>query len=189
MENQEQSKTTRKSIGLKKRFNIFERDNFTCQYCGKTPPNCVLEIDHVIPVSKNGTNDDINLLTSCFECNRGKKTKILSNQKMNDKINSDIELMKEKEKQLKSYYAYLKKIKDVGSPEVDIIEEVFQEYFPNIEFTNNFRNSLSYFLEHLTVEFIIKAMRKSANKCYSYGHVLRYFCGICHNTIRSNKCL
>lgn len=56
----------------KTRFQIFKRDNFKCQYCGKTSDEVILEIDHVIPKSKGGTNDYDNLITSCRECNRGK---------------------------------------------------------------------------------------------------------------------
>lgn len=59
------------------RFRILTRDNHTCQYCGKKAPDAVLEIDHKVPVSKGGTNKHSNLVTSCFECNRGKGSKEL----------------------------------------------------------------------------------------------------------------
>ncbi len=58
------------------RRRIFARDNYTCQYCGKRGNR--LECDHVIPVSRNGTHNDDNLVTSCFECNRAKGNKLLS---------------------------------------------------------------------------------------------------------------
>ena len=51
---------------------MFQRDKFTCQYCGKTTPEVILEVDHVTPKSKGGTDDFDNLITSCRECNRGK---------------------------------------------------------------------------------------------------------------------
>ncbi|MBO8142015.1 MAG: HNH endonuclease [Firmicutes bacterium] len=56
------------------RWKVFARDNFTCQYCGRTPKKhgITLEIDHKIPVSKGGTNALENLVTSCSDCNRGK---------------------------------------------------------------------------------------------------------------------
>ena len=40
----------RKSIGKKKRFEVFARDEFTCRYCGKQPPEVQLVIDHIKPV-------------------------------------------------------------------------------------------------------------------------------------------
>lgn len=59
------------------RFDIFRRDKFTCQYCGRRPPDVVLEVDHIAPVSRGGDDDPSNLITSCYECNRGKGTKTL----------------------------------------------------------------------------------------------------------------
>ena len=56
----------------KQRFSILKRDNFTCRYCGRKTPEVILEVDHIVPVSKGGTNDLNNLITSCRDCNRGK---------------------------------------------------------------------------------------------------------------------
>jgi hypothetical protein len=67
----------RQSIGKGLRFDIFHRDGFTCQYCGKRPPDVVLELDHIHPVANGGDNDPLNLITSCAECNRGKSAKLL----------------------------------------------------------------------------------------------------------------
>lgn len=64
----------RKAISKKLRFSVFERDNFTCQYCGRTPENddVTLQVDHIVSVKNGGENDFGNLLTSCFDCNIGK---------------------------------------------------------------------------------------------------------------------
>ncbi|MEN6290684.1 MAG: HNH endonuclease [Methanobacterium sp.] len=59
-------------VHQKIRFRILHRDNFTCQYCGRRAPEVVLEVDHIVPLSKGGKDDDENLTTSCRECNRGK---------------------------------------------------------------------------------------------------------------------
>lgn len=59
------------------RFDIFRRDGFTCQYCGWKPPDVILEVDHIMPVSEGGGDEPENLVTSCFNCNRGKGTKLL----------------------------------------------------------------------------------------------------------------
>lgn len=66
------------AIGKSLRFEIFARDAFTCQYCGLRPPDVVLEVDHIHPVSKGGGDDTLNLITSCFDCNRGKRAKVIS---------------------------------------------------------------------------------------------------------------
>lgn len=62
----------REKLTKKQRFTILKRDNFTCRYCGRKTPEVILEIDHIVPVSKGGTNDLNNLVTSCRDCNRGK---------------------------------------------------------------------------------------------------------------------
>ena len=68
----------RSQITPKLRMDILERDNFTCQLCGRTVQDGVkLEVDHKIPVSKGGTSDVDNLWTLCFDCNRGKSARIL----------------------------------------------------------------------------------------------------------------
>jgi hypothetical protein len=52
------------------RESIFKRDDFTCGYCGKQGGD--LECDHVVPLSRGGTNDRANLITACYDCNRSK---------------------------------------------------------------------------------------------------------------------
>ena len=60
------------ALSKKTRFEVFKRDGFTCQYCGKTPPTVILEVDHIDPKSNGGSDNTINLITACFDCNRGK---------------------------------------------------------------------------------------------------------------------
>jgi hypothetical protein len=54
------------------RFQVLERDGFTCQYCGQRAPNVTLEVDHIKPISDGGTDEMDNLATTCRACNRGK---------------------------------------------------------------------------------------------------------------------
>jgi len=58
------------------RLRIFARDRYQCRYCKSFAVR--LECDHVIPVSRGGSNDDKNLVTGCFSCNRSKRDKLLS---------------------------------------------------------------------------------------------------------------
>ena len=63
----------------KLREKIKERDGYTCQICGlsnKDEPNLLLEIDHIIPLSKGGMTTEGNLQTLCWRCNRSKGAKI-----------------------------------------------------------------------------------------------------------------
>ncbi len=65
----------RHSIPPKLRDEIFRRDDYTCQYCGKTINEVELHIDHIKPVSKGGTNAISNLQTLCRDCNLSKSNK------------------------------------------------------------------------------------------------------------------
>ena len=62
-------------------INPQNRDNYTCCNCGNSTylePNLLLEIDHIIPVSKGGLTVVDNLQTLCWKCNRAKSDKIVS---------------------------------------------------------------------------------------------------------------
>ncbi len=52
------------------RREIFRRDNYTCQYCGKQGLN--LTIDHVLPRHLGGNNNWTNVVTACATCNHRK---------------------------------------------------------------------------------------------------------------------
>lgn len=57
------------------RTKIKVRDNYTCKCCGisaHNTPNLLLEIDHIIPVSKGGQTSEDNLQCLCWKCNRSK---------------------------------------------------------------------------------------------------------------------
>ena len=52
------------------RKEIFRRDSYTCQYCGKRTHQ--LTIDHIIPRHKGGQHRWENLVSACRACNRKK---------------------------------------------------------------------------------------------------------------------
>ena len=54
------------------RMAILARDHFRCRYCGRTPSEVVLEVDHAIPRALGGSNEVTNLVTACRDCNSGK---------------------------------------------------------------------------------------------------------------------
>lgn len=58
------------------RWFILDRDNFTCAYCGESSDD--LCADHVIPLSRGGTNHESNLVCACRPCNSSKSDLLLS---------------------------------------------------------------------------------------------------------------
>lgn len=74
------AKEQRTLMTKKLREFIKNRDNHTCCTCGNSTnaePNLLLEIDHIIPVSKGGLTEESNLQTLCWKCNRSKSNKIM----------------------------------------------------------------------------------------------------------------
>lgn len=70
----------RSLMTYKLREYIKQRDNYTCKSCSistHTERNLLLEIDHIIPLSKGGVTSESNLQTLCWRCNRTKGAKIL----------------------------------------------------------------------------------------------------------------
>ncbi|MEQ8790255.1 MAG: HNH endonuclease [Pirellulaceae bacterium] len=66
------------SLSRSKRFDIFKRDEYRCQLCGRTQEEGVkLHVDHKVPRAKGGSNEDSNLWTLCEACNLGKSDKDL----------------------------------------------------------------------------------------------------------------
>jgi hypothetical protein len=56
---------------------VYARDRYTCAYCGRSGRNLRLTIDHIMPVSRGGSNEIGNLVTACRACNLSKGAKIM----------------------------------------------------------------------------------------------------------------
>ena len=54
------------------RKNILLRDGFCCQYCGEHHPADELTLDHVIPISRGGSDTWTNVVSACKRCNHKK---------------------------------------------------------------------------------------------------------------------
>ncbi len=58
------------------RYNIFERDKNTCQYCGKVFDRRDINLDHVLPRDKGGLTSWENIVCSCIPCNTRKGNRL-----------------------------------------------------------------------------------------------------------------
>jgi len=62
----------RKTVSTRTRFRVLARSGHKCVYCGRGAPEVRLTIDHVVAVSRGGSNDESNLCAACEQCNAGK---------------------------------------------------------------------------------------------------------------------
>jgi len=62
------------------RREIFRRDNYTCQYCGRRA--ATLTVDHILPRHLGGKEIWTNLVTACSSCNHLKGGHTLEEAKM-----------------------------------------------------------------------------------------------------------
>ena len=58
------------------RDNLFERDDYRCQYCGNHFDVVHLNMDHVIPRDRGGRTSWENIVTSCIKCNSRKANRL-----------------------------------------------------------------------------------------------------------------
>ena len=58
------------------RFRVLRRCQFRCHYCGRRAGDVTLEIDHVIPRSRGGSDNEANLVAACEDCNLGKGSEV-----------------------------------------------------------------------------------------------------------------
>jgi hypothetical protein len=93
------------SLSQRVRFEVFKRDRFTCQYCGRKAPDVILHADHVTPRAAGGEDDILNLVTSCRECNLGKSDRMLSDQ-------ADIEVRRKAMEELEARRSQLEMLRD-----------------------------------------------------------------------------
>jgi hypothetical protein len=121
--------SARKSIGKKVRFEVFKRDRFTCQYCGQSAPDVVLHVDHIDPVSNGGTNDVVNLVTSCQSCNLGKGKRLLDDRKAVEIQREHLAAIEQRREQLKMMLDWRTECADFEAEQVDAVDTIIRMRF------------------------------------------------------------
>jgi hypothetical protein len=179
-----------RSLSKKTRFAVFHRDGFCCQYCGRRPPDVVLEADHVVPVADDGPDDLDNLVTSCFDCNRGKSDTSLDEPPPT--VAERMAARQELADQLEAYNAFLMSLR---KKEDAAIERVglywFNQYMPEKDayvFGQDRVASVRTFLRRMPEAEILDAVQIAFSRKPPYGErdttTFRYFCGVCWKKIR-----
>lgn len=176
------------SVSKSTRFVIFARDGFTCQYCGRQPPATTLEVDHIFPVSKGGTDELLNLITSCFDCNRGKSDRVIGD--VSPRPDANIELLRvkqeiaEAEHYLKASAEREKRVEEV----CDRLRDVWTQYLTSIEPSNACflpwirRYGAEEIEESIKIaNLAYRANKFSRNEETAFKGLVRYVAGVLRN--------
>ena len=150
------------AVSKRTRFEIFKRDNFTCQYCGRTPPAVVLEIDHFVAQANGGGDEEENLLTSCFDCNRGKGANPVTRQTL-PSIAERTAAMVEAEEQITAYRKALRATDRRLRAAVRKVEQHI-ESLGDVHLTDHGRRNVAIWLRQWTPEKIMEAFDIATRK-------------------------
>lgn len=176
--------SVRISLSKKIRFEIFKRDRFQCQYCGAHPPSVILEVDHINPVALGGENDQDNLVTACFACNRGKSA--ISLTVVPQSLAEKALAVSEREEQLRGYHEILEAKRERVENETWLVLEAM-----NVDRTEGCRqddfNSTRTFIEKLGYHSTLEGMEIAMGASIPVYKVFRYFCGVCWNRVRTQE--
>ena len=173
----------RRPLSKRKRFEVFKRDGFACQYCGAHPPTVVLEVDHVIALANGGMDDEENLLTACFDCNRGKAAKPLSvvPKRLSEKASET----EEREAQLAGYWLIMQARADRVEDDAWIVAEAFSPGSSKAGIRREWLRSIKFFNAQLPLHIVKEAAEIAFDQpIYSERRRFLYFCKVCWNKIK-----
>jgi hypothetical protein len=166
------------SLSKKIRFEVFKRDGFRCAYCGKTPPDALLEVDHIIPKAEGGPDDINNLITACFDCNRGKSKTLLSATPA--KMEENLTILREKEEQYAEYTKLAQEVHSRILREADAIEAIYSSWFGGSIPDATFKPvTIKTFLQKLPYQEVEDSMLLAIARTRDPVRSLKYFCKIC----------
>jgi len=155
--------TKRKTITKKLRFEVFKRDAFTCQYCGLKAPDVLLHVDHINPVSLSGTNDLLNLITACIDCNSGKSNRRLSDNTILDKQREQLAQLQERKEQIEMMFAWQKGLSAIKDDVTTQLAEHWSDLVTGFSLNENGRKGLKKLEKRFSIEEIMESMRIAAD--------------------------
>lgn len=154
----------RKSIPKSLRFEVFKRDSFTCQYCGAKAPEVVLHIDHIEPVTKGGTNDLLNLITSCASCNSGKSNRRLDDKSAMMKKRAQLKELQERKEQLELMMQWQKELLSLEKTSEQEAADYWAELVPPYHLNEQGMHQLAKLLHKFPLATVLDAMKIAARQ-------------------------
>lgn len=184
----------RKSLSKKIRFEVFKRDSFRCQYCGRSAPDVILEVDHIIPVAEGGKNEIMNLITSCRDCNRGKGKRLLSKSEVLQKQKAELDALNERREQMEMVIRWKAELQTVQAEEVEAICDYIC-MVTGIELNEYGKEIIFDYIKRFSFQEVYDAAEISVSKYYneddstSFKNMVMKIGGICYNRRKDNGLL
>ena len=180
----------RKSINKKTRFEVFKRDKFTCQYCGRMSPNVVLEVDHIKPVADGGDNNLLNLITSCRDCNRGKGKRRLDDDVELKKQQEEMQILAEKREQLKMLMEWRTELAQLIQEEVNYVHDYICSI--GIPINDKAKPLLMSLIKQFGINDVLDGIDISVAQYFrgdeiTAAHTLEMIGGICYNRRKARE--
>ena len=168
MPENDQARPKREAIPRKVRFEVFKRDLFTCQYCGRKAPEVVLHLDHIDPVANGGTDDIVNLITSCSGCNLGKGATPLSDNQAIEKTRAQLEELEERRTQLEMMLEWQRSLQELDKSTIESIADFWNELAPGYVLNENGKSTIGKLCDQFSTEEVTTAMRTAAKQYLIY---------------------
>lgn len=166
----------RKGISQKVRFEVFKRDSFKCQYCGRSAPDVVLRADHIEPHSKGGSDDITNLITACFDCNSGKGAVRLSDQNLLDKTREQLAELQERRNQLEAMMEWRKGLVNARNDAAGMIASILSDASPGHCVNDIGLKCLRRWITEFSFEEVLDAAQIAADHYFkkdAHGNLLK----------------
>lgn len=167
------------------RFNVFKRDGFRCQYCGRAAPDVILHVDHIVPVAAGGGNDELNLITACQDCNLGKGKTQLTDMSAIDRQRKQLDELNEIREQTEMLVQWKQELLQMDEAKVNsIVEAVYHSSRRKI--SKRGREDLKKYLKRFPFEDVLEAAEIAFNK-YPKKDAMYKVGGICYNWAKQRK--
>ena len=155
---------THEAISKTLRFEVFKRDMFACQHCGRKTPDVLLDVNHIEPTSKGGTNDLQNLITSCKECNSGKSDRTLADTTVIDMQREQLEELQKRKEQMEMMFQWQKGLLNLDDDVISELSSYWSEVVRGYSLNESGLNSLRKLKRHFDLDEILVAMKISGEQ-------------------------
>lgn len=162
----------RKPLSKRLRFEVFKRDLFRCRYCGRSAPEVALSVDHIEPVSKGGTDDLLNLVTSCFDCNSGKSNRKLSDEPLAHIQTQQLRELAARQEQARMMLEWRRKLAEEKQVLVNFLRDRWAELFHPYHLNEGAISDLGRLVERFGFNQVAESIETAAavyRRCDEHG--------------------